>query len=102
MHELWPLAMAFGFGIVLGLLYFAGLWKTVMLLPALRWAPVWMLLSLMLRLGLLLAGLYWVGDADWQRFVAALAGILLVRLLLTRWLGQLNPLQAAATKRGGE
>ncbi len=81
------LTAAFVSGGALGLLYFLGLWATVRQLPALRWAPLWLLASLVLRLALLLAGLYWIGGADWRRFVAALLGIILMRLLVTRRLG---------------
>lgn len=81
------LTVAFVFGAALGLLYFLGLWATVRRLPTLRWAPLWLLASLVLRLALLLGGLYWIGGADWRRFMAALLGIVLVRLWVTRRLG---------------
>ena len=74
-------------GSALGLMYFLGLWATVRHLPALRWTPFWLPLSFFLRLGFLLAGLYWIGGGDWRRFVAALVGIFLVRLALTRRIG---------------
>lgn len=85
------LTVAFVFGAALGLLYFLGLWATVRQLPTLRWAPLWLLASLVLRLALLLGGLYWIGGADWRRFMAALLGIVLVRLLVTRRLGGPSP-----------
>lgn len=87
MNDAVTLTSAFAFGAGLGLLYFFGLWSTVRRLPLLPWAPLWLLLSLFLRLALLLGGLYWIGAGDWRRYVAALLGIILVRLVLTRWLG---------------
>jgi F1F0 ATPase subunit 2 len=84
MNSVWPLAAAFALGGILGLVYFWGLWATVRHLSLRPWAPLWLLLSLTVRLGILLAGIYWVGAGDWRRFLAALAGVLLARLLATR------------------
>lgn len=99
MNEVMTFTASFAAGAGLGLLYFFGLWETVRRLPQLRWAPLWLLLSLVLRLALLLGGLYWVGAGDWRRFVAALAGILLMRLLLTRQFGRLPPAMPAQASR---
>lgn len=84
------LAWAFACGAGLGWLYFYGLWQTVRRLPVLRSPHLWLLTSLVLRQALLLVGLYWIGHGDWRRFVAALAGILLLRLVLTRRIGVLQ------------
>lgn len=94
MNDVWVLAGAFAAGAVLGLLYFLGLWLTVRQIVRRRLAPLWLPLSLMVRLGLLVGGMYWVGAGDWQRFVAALAGIFVARLLTTRYRG--TALQAGA------
>lgn len=83
----WPLVAGLG----LGLLYFLGLWHTVRSLSTGRASPLWWLASLVLRLALLLGGLYWLGAHDWRRLLLALAGILLARLALTRLLGRLPP-----------
>lgn len=103
MNDAAALISAFAFGAGLGLLYFFGLWSTVRRLPMLSWAPLWLLVSLFLRLTLMLGGLYWIGSGDWRRFVAALGGIILVRLLLTRRIGAL-PADALAkpSKRRAE
>lgn len=101
MNEVWVLGAAVAFGACLGLLYFGGLWATVRLLPGAHWAPLWMLLSLLLRLGILLAGMYWIGAGDWRRFVAALAGVILMRLLLTRQIGATRASEAVAAARAG-
>ncbi len=78
------LTAAFGLGAALGLLHFGGLWWTVRGLagsprPGLRIA-----LSFALRNAALLAGLYWLVQADWRLLLAALAGVLVVRVLWVR------------------
>ena len=102
MNVVWPLAASFAFGGCLGLLYFWGLWATVRHLSHRSWAPLWLLLSLALRLGILLAGIYWVGAGDWRRFLAALVGVFLARLLLTRQAARLPPVAVSAAKVGDD
>ena len=99
MHDVALIAFSLFAGAVLGLVHFLGLWATLLRLPALRWAPAWLLFSLLLRLGILLGGLYWIGAGDWRRYAAALGGIVLARLALTR---RFTALQAGAqaSKRG--
>jgi F1F0 ATPase subunit 2 len=87
MNDALVLTVSFMFGAGLGLLYFLGLWKTVRLLRTLHWTHLWLLVSLFLRLAILLYGFYWIGGGDWQRLVAALVGIILVRIVLTRRIG---------------
>lgn len=73
------------FGLVLGGFYFALLWLTVKYLASIRWPATWVLLSLVLRMGGLLLGLYWISAGSWKRLVAALLGIIVVRVLFTRY-----------------
>lgn len=89
MKDLPILIAAFFAGAALGLLYFLGLWATVRRVAAMRRGSPWLVGSFVLRLAVLLVGLYWIGAGDWRRFVAALAGIFLVRLALTRRIGAL-------------
>ena len=71
---LFDLIFAFAVGLLTGAIYFAALWYTV------RWlAPVWLLISTVLRLAFLVAVLFWVMDNDAMKLLAALAGFLVVR-----------------------
>lgn len=94
MSTAWILA-AFGAGALLGLVYFLALWRTVQGLPTARQPALWTLGSLVLRLAVLLGGLYFIADGHWQRLAAALVGVVLVRTVLVR---RLAP---AATGTGG-
>lgn len=84
MNDTLPLIFALLAGIILGLIYFLGLWETVRRLPQARRPILWMLASLILRLAFILAGLYLIGHGHWDRLIAALIGILIVRTILVR------------------
>jgi F1F0 ATPase subunit 2 len=76
----WLLAGAAGLG--LGALFFGGLWWTVRRGLRTNQPALWFLLSLLLRLVVLLAGVYVVGQGHWQRLLACLLGIVTARLIL--------------------
>ncbi|MEZ5431840.1 MAG: ATP synthase subunit I [Verrucomicrobiales bacterium] len=85
MNEAGPWILAGFFGLVLGLLYFGGLWWTIRKGVSSPRPAVWFFASAVLRTGLVLAGFYWVGAGQCQRLVAALEGFYLARLALLRW-----------------
>lgn len=66
-------------GVLLGSLYFGGLWLTVRRATRWRYAGLAMMASLLIRLALVGAGLYVLADGQWQRYVAALPGLMLAR-----------------------
>ncbi|MFO8002636.1 ATP synthase subunit I [Thioalkalivibrio sp.] len=74
-------------GLVLGAGYFYALWVTIHHVPQARHPALLLLASAVLRLGMLFTGLYFVtASGHWERLLAAVAGIILARILLTRWL----------------
>lgn len=91
------LALAMLFGAALGGVYFALLWLTVKYLATMRRPALWVMLSLLLRMGLMLAGLYWITNDSWQMLVAALVGIIVVRVIFTR---RLRPESSLKQKAG--
>ncbi|RRQ21008.1 ATP synthase subunit I [Thiohalobacter thiocyanaticus] len=85
MSELLQLIFAFAAGILLGLVFFWGLWLTIAGLPRAPRPGLRLLGSLLLRLGLVLAGFYFIArNGDWQPVLAAALGFTLPRLLLVR------------------
>lgn len=66
-------------GVALGSLYFGGLWLSVRRAPHWQHPGLGMAASLFLRLALVGLGLYWLADGHWQRYAAALPGLLLAR-----------------------
>lgn len=73
-------------GMVLGGIYFGGLWLTLRSATRGRQPGLIMLTSLFLRLALVGAGLYFMADGHWQRYAAALPGLLLARWICLRTL----------------
>lgn len=87
-----PLALVLaGFaGAALGAFYFGGLWWTVRKSLAASQPALWVLGSLLLRMGVTMSGFYGVSGGDWQRLLGCLAGFVMARLIVTR-LTRLSP-----------
>jgi F1F0 ATPase subunit 2 len=69
-------------GILLGFFFYGGLWLTVRRLAATRHPFALTLGSLMLRMGVTLAGFLLVLDGRWQNAAVALAGFTTGRMML--------------------
>lgn len=87
MAHLALLVPAFIAGVILGVLFFGGLWITLSLVVS-RSRPLLAAASFTVRSAVLLVGLWWVGRGDWRLMVACAAGVLAVRAVLRRHLGQ--------------
>jgi F1F0 ATPase subunit 2 len=85
MNEIPVLALSGIAGIVLGGMFYGGLWWTVR--RGLRSARpgLWFLASSLLRMAIALGGLYAVSGGDWRRLFACLLGFVVGRILVT-WL----------------
>ena len=82
------LAVSLFCGMVLSGIYFAALSLTVRRLAHQRYPAVLLLVSLLVRLALLLAGFYWILDGGhWDRLLTALIGFIAVRALMLQKLG---------------
>jgi F1F0 ATPase subunit 2 len=87
MNEWLTLALAGMAGLLLGAIFFGGLWWTVRLGVACRRPALLFLGSLLLRTVVVVAGFYFVGDAHWQRLLACLFGFVIARIIVTRLAG---------------
>ena len=85
MNETLTLILAGAAGVVLGAIFFGGLWWTVRKGVASPSPALWFFGSLLARMGITLAGFYLVGNGHWQRLVACLVGFVAARLLVV-WL----------------
>ncbi len=74
------LALSLVAGLVLGGIFFGGLWWTIRRGVASARPWLWFGGSLILRLGVALGGFYYVSGGEWQRLLACLLGFLLARL----------------------
>ncbi len=84
MKELPPMILALLVGVLLGMIFFGGLWWTIRsgvssASPAILFSG-----SLLLRTATAVAGFYFVSQGDWRKLLACLFGFLLARLFVTK------------------
>lgn len=84
MSEILQLALSLLAGTLLGVVFFGGLWWTVLKGMSARQPALWFVASLLLRVGITLTGFYFVSGGDWQRLLACLLGFIIARLIATR------------------
>lgn len=78
--------LSLGVGGALGFLYFGGLWMTLQRLSHTTRPGLLLLTSFVLRIALLLPLLLWLTAGQFDRLIAATAGVLIMRkLLASRW-----------------
>jgi F1F0 ATPase subunit 2 len=85
MNETLRLVLACGAGAVLGAMFFGGLWWTVRKGVSSRQPALWFVGSLLLRMGIVLAGFYLVSGGHWERLMLCLVGFVMARFVVT-WL----------------
>ncbi len=85
MDDALPLLLAGAAGLVLGAIFFGGLWWTVRKGLTAKQPALWFFGSTLLRMGIALAGFYYIGRGDWRRLIACLAGFVIARFVVT-WL----------------
>ncbi|SEM10557.1 F1/F0 ATPase, subunit 2 [Syntrophus gentianae] len=78
-------------GMVLGSFYFAVLWQTVRRLPEVSSPARLLLISLLLRMGVILPAFYLLMAGRWERIVVVLGGFVVMREILTRLWGKEKP-----------
>jgi F1F0 ATPase subunit 2 len=84
-NNILPLLFAWGIGVLLGAIFFGGLWWTVRKSLSSERPALWIFTSLLLRMGVTLTGFYLVSDGQWQRLLLCLLGFIMARLVVT-WL----------------
>ena len=101
MNDLLTLALAGVAGIVLGALFFGGLWWTVRRALSSKRPALWCLGSFLVRAGIVLAGFYVVAGGHWERLLAGLLGFVIARYLVTRLAGPPAALHNTPAKETG-
>jgi len=95
------LALAGLVGAGLGVVFFGGLWWTVLRGVSSPHPVLWFLGSGLLRTGVVLAGLYVVSGGQWRRLVAALLGFIAARFAVMRLTRPPAELPDSRKSRGG-
>ena len=84
MNEPLSLASALVAGVLLGGIFFSGLWWTVRQGVSSKRVALCFLGSMLLRTCIVLLGFYVVSGGNWKRLLAALLGFIIARLIATR------------------
>lgn len=79
---IWILAGAAGVG--LGTIFYGGLWWTVRRGVSAQQPALWFFSSLLVRLGLVATGFYFVGGGQLPRLLACLLGFIIARVVVLR------------------
>lgn len=78
------LLLVFAIGLLLGGIFFGGLWWTVRRALVSPHPARWFLISLIVRSGGVGWGLYAIAGQDWQRWGVGIAGLILARFVITQ------------------
>ena len=83
MNETLILVLAWMAGGGLGAIFYGGLWWTVRKGVSSKQPALWFFGSLLLRMGIALAGFYFVSGGHWYRLLACLLGFVIARFIVT-------------------
>jgi F1F0 ATPase subunit 2 len=72
-------------GVLLGGIFFGGLWWTIRRGVSSKQPAIWFSGSLLLRTVIAVAGFYFVSHGNWRLLLACLLGFILARILVTRY-----------------
>jgi len=84
MTEAFSLVLATVTGVLLGVMFFGGLWWTVRKGSSSQQPALWFFCSLLLRTGTALVGFYLVGRSHWERLLVCLLGFVAARHIVIR------------------
>jgi len=87
MNDTFRVMLALVAGLLLGAMFFGGLWWTVQKGLSSKRPALWFLTSLLLRTGIALAGFYFIARGHWERLMACLLGFIIARHIVT-WLSR--------------
>ena len=84
MNETLILVLALATGVLLGAIFFGGLWWTVQKGVSSKRPALWFFGSLLLRTSIALVGFYFIARGHWERLLVCLLGFVMARLIVMR------------------
>jgi F1F0 ATPase subunit 2 len=81
MNETLALTFALVTGLLLGAMFFGGLWWTVRKWVSSKRSAFWFFGSLLLRMSIALAGFYFIARGHWERLLVCLIGFVVAHLV---------------------
>jgi F1F0 ATPase subunit 2 len=82
MSEISNMIVAFIGGLLLGTIFFGGLWFTVKKLTTSKIPALLVLSSFFFRISITLLGFYFIGLGDWKKLVACMIGFIIARFVI--------------------
>ncbi len=82
MNETLNMGLAFIAGLIMGTLFFGGLWFTVKKAVNAKVPALWIFGSFFLRMGITLIGFYFISSGNWKRLLICVAGFIVARMLV--------------------
>ncbi|MEO6684408.1 MAG: ATP synthase subunit I [Dyadobacter sp.] len=71
-------------GLILGIIFFGGLWITVRNTLGTNYVAIWMLGSALIRTAVVLAGFYFISQGSLPRLLVSVTGFIAARFLVLR------------------
>lgn len=102
MNDILSLVPAVLAGILLGIIFFGGLWFTVNKGLGSKRATLIFFGSLIIRMAIILTGFYFVGGDNWQKMLACLVGFLIARIVITNITKKLKQTNPVFIKEGND
>lgn len=99
MSEALYMILSFIAGLLLGILFFGGLWLTLKKIANTRMPAVWVLSSFIFRAGITLVGFYYIALGDWRRLLICVLGFIIARYLIVHFTKPKNKVQIQLKKR---
>lgn len=85
MSEFSYVVLAVGTGVLLGAFFFGGLWWTVKKGVSFTHPALLFMGSMIIRIGVVLVGFYFVSCGHWERFLGCLVGFIIARIIVMRF-----------------
>ncbi|MEO7765843.1 MAG: ATP synthase subunit I [Ferruginibacter sp.] len=101
MNEILNIVMPFIVGLLLGVLFFGGLWFTVKKLAASKTPALLVMGSFVFRISIVMAGFYFIGLGDWKKLVACLIGFVVARTAVIHYTKSVDKKIAPIKKEAG-
>jgi len=100
MNEILYMVLTFMAGIVMGILFFYGLWITVKKAVHAKIPALWFFGSSLFRIAIILAGFYYISQGNWQKLFVCLIGFITGRFIIKRYTNRIkeNELQLKREK----
>ena len=82
MNEILMIVLALITGVVLGIIFFYGLWLTVKKAVTAKIPALWILGSFLIRTSVILLGIYYVGNIDIKNYIICGVGFVIGRYMM--------------------